>query len=62
LIPGPHHETSLLLHVLDVLLLFWVLAQATGYLERSAMVAALFALHPMNVESVAWNSRSARTC
>ena len=52
--PGPHHESNLLLHVLNVLLLFWVLAQATGYLGRSAMVAALFALHPMNVESVAW--------
>lgn len=52
--PGPHHETNVLLHIIDVLLLFWVLAQATGYLGRSAMVAALFALHPMNVESVAW--------
>ncbi len=52
--PGPHHETNLLLHVVNVLLLFWVLAQATGYLGRSAMVAALLALHPMNVESVAW--------
>ncbi len=52
--PGPHHESNLLLHLLNVLLLFWVLAQATGYLGRSAMVAALFALHPMNVESVAW--------
>ena len=52
--PGPHHETNLLLHIVNVLLLFWVLAQATGYLGRSAMVAALFALHPMNVESVAW--------
>jgi protein O-mannosyl-transferase len=52
--PGPHHESNLLLHLVNVLLLFWVLAQATGYLGRSAMVAALFALHPMNVESVAW--------
>jgi hypothetical protein len=52
--PGPHHETNLLLHIVNVLLLFWVLAQATGYLGRSAMVAALFALHPMNIESVAW--------
>ncbi len=52
--PAGHHETNLLLHVLNVLLLFWVLQQATGYAGRSAMVAALFALHPINVESVAW--------
>ena len=52
--PGPHHDTNLLLHVIDVLLLFWVLRQATGYTGRSFMVAALFALHPINVESVAW--------
>ncbi len=52
--PGPHHETNLLLHVLDVALLFWVLLRATGYIGRSFMVAALFALHPINVESVAW--------
>jgi len=52
--PSGHHDTSLLLHTLNVLLLFWVLQAATGYLGRSAMVAALFALHPINVESVAW--------
>jgi tetratricopeptide (TPR) repeat protein len=52
--PAGHHNTNLLLHVLNVLLLFWVLQQATGYTGRSAMVAALFALHPINVESVAW--------
>ena len=52
--PAWHHGTNLLLHVLNVLLLFWVLMKATGYAGRSAMVAALFALHPMNVESVAW--------
>lgn len=51
---GKHHETNLLLHVINVLLLFWVLGRATGYVGRSAMVAALFALHPINVESVAW--------
>src|SRR5271165_55118 len=50
---GPHDE-NLLLHVLNVVLLFWVLQQATGFAGRSAMVAALFALHPINVESVAW--------
>ena len=52
--PGAHHDTSLLLHTLNVVLLFWVLQAATGYAGRSAMVAALFALHPINVESVAW--------
>ena len=50
---GPHIE-NLVLHVLNVLLLFWVLVRATGFVGRSAMVAALFALHPINVESVAW--------
>ena len=51
---GRHHETNLLLHVTNVVLLFWVLWRGTGYAGRSAMVAALFALHPINVESVAW--------
>ncbi len=49
-----HHETNLLLHVINVVLLFWVLWRATGYMGRSAMVAALFSLHAINVESVAW--------
>jgi Flp pilus assembly protein TadD len=52
--PGRQHETNLLPHVVNVVLLFWVLWRATGYVGRSAMVAALFALHPINVESVAW--------
>ncbi len=51
---GRHHEMNLLLHVINAMLLFWVLWRATGYAGRSAMVAALFALHPINVESVAW--------
>ena len=51
---GRHHDVNLLLHTLNVVLLFWVLQRATGYIGRSAMVAALFALHPINVESVAW--------
>jgi hypothetical protein len=49
-----HHEVNLLLHVLNVVLLFWILERATGYAGRSAAVAALFAVHPINVESVAW--------
>ncbi len=52
--PAGHHDVNLLLHVLNVLLLFWILERATGYAGRSAMVAALFALHPINVETVAW--------
>jgi protein O-mannosyl-transferase len=49
-----HHDMNLLLHVINALLLFWVLLRATGYSGRSFMVAALFALHPINVETVAW--------
>jgi len=52
--PAGHHDVNLLFHVLNALLLFWVLQRATGYMGRSFMVAALFALHPVNVESVAW--------
>ncbi|MGA2902714.1 MAG: hypothetical protein ABSD98_02705 [Candidatus Korobacteraceae bacterium] len=52
--PAPQHDENVLLHALNVVLLFWVLKRATGYVGRSFMVAALFALHPLNVESVAW--------
>jgi tetratricopeptide (TPR) repeat protein len=52
--PSGPHQINLLLHALNALLLFWMLRQATGYSGRSFMVAALFALHPINVESVAW--------
>jgi protein O-mannosyl-transferase len=52
--PGLHHDVNLLLHALNAVLLFWVLQRATGCVGRSAMVAALFALHPINVESVVW--------
>ena len=51
---GGHHLTNVLLHILNAMLLFWLLERATGARWRSAMVAALFALHPLNVESVAW--------
>jgi tetratricopeptide (TPR) repeat protein len=54
--PVGHHGVNVALHVINVLLLFWVLQAATGFIGRSAMVAALFALHPINVESVAWVS------
>ena len=50
---------NVLLHALDAaLLLFWVLLRATGYMGRSFMVAALFALHPVNVESGSINLRT----
>jgi Flp pilus assembly protein TadD len=52
--PGGHHLMSLLIHLLNVLLLFGLLQRWTGALWRSFFVAALFALHPLNVESVAW--------
>jgi tetratricopeptide (TPR) repeat protein len=52
--PAGHHDENVLLHAINALLLFLVLKRATGYTWRSFMVAALFALHPMNVESVAW--------
>src|ERR1019366_94429 len=54
--PGGDHESSVALHVLNSLLLFWVLLRATGSPGPSLVVAALFALHPINVESVAWIS------
>jgi protein O-mannosyl-transferase len=54
LTPAGPHIVNLLLHTLNVVLLFWVLWRATGFTGRSAMVAALFALHPINVQSVAW--------
>jgi tetratricopeptide (TPR) repeat protein len=54
--PAGHHDTNLVLHVLNALLLFWVLLRATGAAGPSFVVAALFAVHPVNVESVAWIS------
>jgi len=52
--PAGPHDVNVLLHIVNALLLFWVLQQATGFVGRSWMVAALFALHPVNVETVAW--------
>jgi Flp pilus assembly protein TadD len=51
---GFHHLTSLAFHTLNTLLLFMFLARTTGAIGRSATVAALFAVHPLHVESVAW--------
>jgi len=49
-----HHMSSMLLHILCAILLFSFLRKATGAMWRSFLVAALFALHPLHVESVAW--------
>jgi protein O-mannosyl-transferase len=51
---GRHHDVNVILHALNVVLLFWVLKRATGFAGRSFMVAALFVLHPVQVENVAW--------
>ena len=51
---GGHHLTNVLLHMATAILLFLALKQMTGALWRSAAVAALFAVHPQRVESVAW--------
>lgn len=56
LAPAGHHATSLLLHVLNALLLVLLLQRMTGAWWRSLLVAALFVLHPLRVESVAWIS------
>ncbi|MBZ5664111.1 MAG: tetratricopeptide repeat protein [Acidobacteriia bacterium] len=52
--PVGHHYTNVLFHATNALLLFLILQWFSGYTTRSLMVAALFALHPLNVESVAW--------
>jgi len=52
--PAGPHDVNVLFHIVNALLLFWVLQRATGFVGRSWMVAALFAVHPVNVETVAW--------
>jgi Flp pilus assembly protein TadD len=52
--PAGHHLTNVLLHATNAVLLFLALTRLTGALWRSAAVAALFAWHPLHVESVAW--------
>ncbi len=52
--PTGHHWTSLQIHLTNTLLLFIILQYMTGAIWQSAFVAALFALHPLHVESVAW--------
>jgi len=53
---GGHHSTNVIFHILNSMLLFLLLHRMTGSLWRSAAVAALFAVHPLHVESVAWIS------
>ncbi len=56
---GGHHATNIVLHTIAVLLLFRVLRQMTGAVWKSVVAAALFAVHPLHVESVAiWRSLS----
>ncbi len=52
--PGMHHLSNLFYHLLNSLLLFLVFIRMTGAIWKSAFVAAVFALHPINVDSVAW--------
>lgn len=52
--PGAFHRTNLLLHLLNTLLVYLLLRRLTGGLWRAALIAALFAAHPLHVESVAW--------
>ncbi len=52
--PGVHHVTNLILHIANSLLLFLLFTRMTGSPGKSAFVAALFAVHPLHVESVAW--------
>lgn len=52
--PAGHHFIGVLLHALNVVLLFLVLKSLTGFTWRSLIVATIFAVHPLNVESVAW--------
>jgi protein O-mannosyl-transferase len=52
--PGAHHLVSLFFHIANALLLFWLLRKTTNAIWPSALVAAVFAWHPLHVESVAW--------
>jgi protein O-mannosyl-transferase len=54
--PAGHHLTNVIIHTVNALLLFLLLREMTGALWRSFLVAALFAIHPLHVESVAWVS------
>ena len=51
---GGYHVTNMLIHLVNTLLLFFIFGRMTGRLWQSGFVAALFAVHPLHVESVAW--------
>ena len=51
---GGHHWTSVIIHIFNTILLFLLLNKLTGAIWKSTFIAALFALHPINVQSVAW--------
>ena len=59
--PAGHHYVNVLLHACNAVLLFLLFQSATGWTWRSLMVAALFAVHPVNVESVAWAAERKNT-
>jgi len=59
--PAGHHYVNVLFHAICGVLLFILFQEATGFTWRSLMVAALFTLHPINVESVAWASERKNT-
>lgn len=52
----PFHVNNLIIHILNALLVFWLIIVITGRYEASAIVSLLFAIHPMHVESVSWIS------
>ena len=52
--PGAHHLVNVAFHAANAIVLFLLLRAMTGFQLRSALVAALFAVHPLHVESVAW--------
>jgi tetratricopeptide (TPR) repeat protein len=54
--PGGHHLSNLILHILNIVVLFLLFNEMTGEVWKSAFIAALFAFHPAHVESVAWVS------
>jgi len=54
--PGIYHWTNLNFHIVNTLLLFLIMTQMTGHIFRSFIVAALFGVHPLHVESVVWIS------
>jgi len=54
--PGAHHAMSLFIHILNAIILFFLLDRLTGAVWESAAVALIFAIHPLHVESVAWAS------